>query len=460
MAKGTAWPNLANVALWHLRFKITSHGRDFWVTFDIADATELQAQNTAFDLGQRMLVLLPTDAAITKATMHRITPDKFSRFVGGVTGPGQYEAVEGGGGLTTCDDPHTALMFRLESSEGAWVSRKFNPLPDEQVNDARIDVEIGSVVGRPAAFPDLPVPGDDWDVTFTAFFQAIVLQTHHIIGKPSPGDVYEYFPWVNCYPLRIGVKAGGRHSSRDPDVLPDSSPPTPPPFSPASVAGLKGWYSNTSPRWQDAARTVPSVADGDPIGAWDDLSGLNNHLLQSTGSQRPTLKLAIQNGLAVARFDGVDDWLHKAAPAGFGSQTGTTVFAVMKRSTTTFYGMIVVTNHGTRELRFTDDGVTPSVVTDNGGGTLDWSAPVATFSILQEVADGSMTIAVDGATPITHSDSTSSGSLLTTTIEFGARNGTNFFQGDIAEVLVYDNPVSSTDRDSIRNYLKSEWGTP
>ena len=78
-----------------------------------------------------------------------------------------------------------------------------------------------------------------------------------------------------------------------------------------SVANLVGWYdgSDLSSLFQDSARTVPVAADADPIAAMSDKSGTGNHITRNVTGNRFTYKAAIQNSRAVARGDGVDDYL-------------------------------------------------------------------------------------------------------------------------------------------------------
>lgn len=70
--------------------------------------------------------------------------------------------------------------------------------------------------------------------------------------------------------------------------------------------------SNFSTMWQDAARTTPVTAVGQPVGAINDLSGRGNHATQATTTSRPIIQKD-GSGRFYLDFDGVDDFLTTAA---------------------------------------------------------------------------------------------------------------------------------------------------
>jgi hypothetical protein len=210
MPTGTAWPNGGNLALWHLNYKINTDERGFNMGFMVAEVVEATARAVGTDLGKRILALLPSDAEIFYASMSRDDHAKDSRFMPDVIGPGTYTLTGSSPPPSTYDFPRTSLLYRLESTDGQAVTRKFCPLPDDKVNKAALITPISNVVGVPGALPALPLITDAWELIFLNFFKAVVLQTHHVYRAHAPGGAYTYFPWINCYPLRIGSKKGGR----------------------------------------------------------------------------------------------------------------------------------------------------------------------------------------------------------------------------------------------------------
>lgn len=79
------------------------------------------------------------------------------------------------------------------------------------------------------------------------------------------------------------------------------------PFDPLSVAGCKGWWR------VDGGCDVS--ADAALIGTIYDRSGNGNHLVQATATNKPSYETAELNTYAVARFDGVDNFITGALTA-------------------------------------------------------------------------------------------------------------------------------------------------
>lgn len=77
--------------------------------------------------------------------------------------------------------------------------------------------------------------------------------------------------------------------------------------------GTQGFYYDPgvlSSMWQDAARTIPVTADGQPVGAMNDLSGNGHHLIQETDAKRPTYRKPGGYGKAYLDFNGTTQTLY------------------------------------------------------------------------------------------------------------------------------------------------------
>lgn len=107
-------------------------------------------------------------------------------------------------------------------------------------------------------------------------------------------------------------------------------------WSPTDLASLVAWYdfSDATTLFTDAG-TTPVSADADLIYQANDKSGNTLHVTQGTAGSRPTYKVAIQNGLSVARFDGGDALNSASGPLSrFVGSDVITAFGVFKLANT------------------------------------------------------------------------------------------------------------------------------
>lgn len=208
------------------------------------------------------------------------------------------------------------------------------------------------------------------------------------------------------------------------------------PFSPSDIAGLARWYA---PR-------LGSFADNDPIGTLIDSSGNAN--ATASGSARPTYKANIQNGVGVARLDGVDDLMSFASLA----LTNGTVFIVQKLASigkTAFW-------------LSTDDGNFQSLQW-NGSDNIYWLDDAANVGVhLSHTQDTNwhiFTLQDDGVNFNLNdngSDSTVALNAGTTTLNIiGARDGGAFLEGELAEIIIYTSILTAPQMTQVRNYLNS-----
>ena len=235
----------------------------------------------------------------------------------------------------------------------------------------------------------------------------------------------------------------------------------PAPFSPAAVAGLQLWLdAASSPVWQDAGGTVAATADGDPVRRWDDLSGNSRHVTAPSDAARPSLKLAIQNGKPVLRFDGVDDYLVSASAA---QSQAVTVFVVVNLTVVGNYPHVVATGTGNAwNLRAVGTlGLWSfQYAVNNQGPALASNSAGTGFHLLSASAtDGAWSVALDNNTP-------AAGAISSTfdtpkTYQVGDRDDRQGYllPGDIAELLVYNSVLSADDTAAVKAYLNAKWNT-
>lgn len=219
-------------------------------------------------------------------------------------------------------------------------------------------------------------------------------------------------------------------------------------FSPPNAANLVFWG-----RASDLAG-----ADGDAIASFTDKSGNGNHATGTT-TLRPTLKLSIVNGRSVLRFNGTSNRL--AWPNCLNGNTAGEVFIVLKATADPSSA-----NHGLLwELGktsavsgaahpFTGGQIQENFGSDVASGLLSKPSTAAAFHIYSVTTQSNeMKLRWNGEL-FGGWDKISPG-FLTAPYLGGNSPSTAFWDGDLAEILIYKSINSDADRTTIYNYLSS-----
>jgi hypothetical protein len=199
---------------------------------------------------------------------------------------------------------------------------------------------------------------------------------------------------------------------------------------------------------------------------WDDISGNGRHATQSNSSFRPSIVTNALNGRQVRRFDGTNDALDSA---DWYAQDITAVIVGKTTSITTEQYFVSKFNsaNGNREHLFGLTATNRSRILKNSSGTLgadnqffDSSASVGTdFRVLSFLKNGTAALlSINGAVE--------NGSFATSAVFDGiaawriggTENGSNFLNGDIAEILVFPTALSTADRQKVEQYLAFKYG--
>lgn len=212
-------------------------------------------------------------------------------------------------------------------------------------------------------------------------------------------------------------------------------------FSPSDIAGLVAWY----------AADQLALADDAAVASWTDLSGNDTHAVQATGASQPTYKTAILNSLPVVRFDGTDDLLRTAAITLIPQPT--TWFCVGKRDAV----------DGNNRYFFDTRAVNGQLlggqffyrIYAGGAGYVTGQVIDTSFHIYQATFNGaSSDIRVEGGVATTGDP----GSTGVNGITIGASGGdTELLDGDLAEIILYDSALSTSDLNSVGEYLADKY---
>ena len=210
------------------------------------------------------------------------------------------------------------------------------------------------------------------------------------------------------------------------------------------------------------------LADNDPISSIAN-AGSAGGSFTASGSTRPTYKTSIQNGKSIARFDGTDDLLAGSALSAYFGASAKTIF-IVGRYTGASWPSVTAWQ-------------APAFLADSGGyfnvGVNVVSGPVNAFLAYNydgsyDYAHGSterykdqwyvVTCVHDGTnlkiyvdTAAASSTASVGTSLMTGTTQIG-KSYSNYLTGDIGRVLGYSTALGTTDRETYRDQLITEWG--
>lgn len=231
------------------------------------------------------------------------------------------------------------------------------------------------------------------------------------------------------------------------------------PFIPPAYSGLLLWLDAQQKVYVSISPDVPAV-DNDPVYRWDDSSGLLIHSDQATLSNRPIYNTGLANSLNGLTFDGVDDFMTIANT--FIQPTGAPY--------TAFFVVDPV-----------NDSLTPGAEYLIAAGEVDWyhKAPLGAETDTGMNMSSGAGVELDAAqsglqlytfTSITGtyeffrdnvSVATAVGGvnkpLAGGTLGSIAAGASDWFNGVVYEVVIYNSILSSDFRDTVANYLITKY---
>jgi hypothetical protein len=237
---------------------------------------------------------------------------------------------------------------------------------------------------------------------------------------------------------------------------------------PPIATGLRLWFD---------ASQITGLSDGNAVVQWNDVSGHSNHAAQGTSGSRPTYRANVVNGRPVVRFDGGDQLAISNSDALelTNNRASLTIFTVA--SLTSVDGTvrnIVFFSTGagsglTRVKVGQRSGPTWSVsgrrldadsLANILGGTA--STGFKQLSAWVDWANSDASLYLNGSSIASTTSWLTSGNTQATNsvaVTIGdAGGGGEAWVGDIAEILVYDTALNSTDRQTVEDYLSDKYG--
>lgn len=228
---------------------------------------------------------------------------------------------------------------------------------------------------------------------------------------------------------------------------------------PSDFSGLQGWYKADSETYADGTALGDSGA-GTLI---HDRSGNGRDMSQATGVSRPIFKAAVVNGLPAVRHDGSNDRLETAtAMSNFVTAGAGTIYAFVRAKTiateAALFGanVLVSDSGGFVVLGFRLNSGVPSAgsYTFDGANkeTLKGAATGLWYVMCWLHSGGTLYFGLDDLTTAAMSSIGAGNTTdLTGGLWFGGR--TAYFDGDWAEIALYNTAHDEATRTSLQQYF-------
>lgn len=239
---------------------------------------------------------------------------------------------------------------------------------------------------------------------------------------------------------------------------------------PNVLPNLEVWYNS------DISNTTNfnvAPADGGPVSQWKDRSGVG-HDLNKAGSSAVKPKwtanqAGIANTLGVIRFDGVDESLDINPTSWLQSLTGFSLFVVAKASTVGVSSRTICSaNTGGFQISHNSSNWRIEAGGCSGVSTVTGIGDTSKFNIYALIFDGSgigntsrlkfrynkspQTLTFTGTAATITSPSTS-----TFYVGVGSLGNSQYFTGDIAEIIMFRRAVNSSEIGGVESYMTSHW---
>jgi hypothetical protein len=204
------------------------------------------------------------------------------------------------------------------------------------------------------------------------------------------------------------------------------------------------------------ADSITGLNDGDPVATWPDSSGLANNATQGTSGNRPAFYSNVLNGKPVIRFDGSSDFFN--LPNLLNGATQAESFVVLKVDVAT-----PATSKGLWKLGAVANSTwvrypsTDGSIWEDFGNTANYAMgvpaqPLTEFHLYNVSAAPTQWAARINGAPQGAAASTFGYNTAPTLGKSGY-----YFDGDVAEVLIFNRVLSSVERNAVAVYLNTKY---
>jgi hypothetical protein len=210
--------------------------------------------------------------------------------------------------------------------------------------------------------------------------------------------------------------------------------------------------------WLDAADdSTFSYSSGNIVSQWRDKSGLNNHSSQATVGNQPS-RSTFQNSRKTVNFDGTNDFLDGTSALTLAN--GYTAFTIVKSSATGERDIITSTTAAQsadiylyQQASSGKLGNWSNVYTSNPISLNVWYLFSTNVSSV-----GSETLYLNGSSQTSNSRSLTNTRGYRVGAYYTGSSSGEYWSGEIAEILIFNRALSSTEMKQVHTYLGQKWG--
>lgn len=224
-------------------------------------------------------------------------------------------------------------------------------------------------------------------------------------------------------------------------------------FYPDYVPGLKLWASADFGAYKDAGITL--ALNGESVQQWNDQSAEINNMIQLIAGMRPLFITGVINGYPILRCDGVDDFIG-VVYGGLLAQPST-IFVIFRFTAGTDQTIFDGNDVGylNRNALYFDNAASKMTLFAGASVFMNTETIPTPFALYSCYFNGASSELFKNAVSqgVGNAGADAAGGLIV-----GANAaGVGPMTGDVAEILVYNALVNSTDRGNIQNYLNDKY---
>lgn len=220
---------------------------------------------------------------------------------------------------------------------------------------------------------------------------------------------------------------------------------------------------NSLVMWLDAAEGV--TLNGPDVSNWADQSGNGNDAVQAVASNQPLFNATGLNGFPSLGLDGATEFMDVLDSPSIDITSSFTAYFVINAAVFSNFPNLIARNFNTgyRLLLGPSTGQLSTVVA-NGAFQLDTSPSaisLSTDTILEfhyEI-NGTINFTANGVSLGTQTNTLSGVNSNNAVLNIGVANGgTNFYEGEMAQILLFNTLLSTANRNNVGNYLANRYG--